>query len=338
MKFFRSSEPQPEPVDETEADRAPEPEPALRQVEPGDLAFGRVMASLDLPPGPERDERAAVSARGMERSDQWRTHEYWVLDGLDGAPVGAMRLTRAAEDPESLQAWGAVDPVVRRFGAGERLFAHAVERARELGATTLTSFAMHPSGHAFLVDHGFVSTQTLVVGVAPVAALASLPAEVDGYRIEVAVDELPEAFVAARTVAQRAFAAEVPAGSRDVRQEWDADRVRAWFADRREGSHMVSAMAFAGHELAGFSDVIVDEGRAQASQRDTFVLPDHRRHGLALALKAATAKVVAERFGFVETVRTFVDAGNAGMLAANERAGFAETAHHVEGALDLRQA
>lgn len=160
MKFFRKSDHQPA---ETPAPE-PGPQPTLRRAEVGDVAFGHVLAAQTTPPGPAREERAASLATGMDPAC-----EHWVLEGLDGTGVGLLSLREAGDGV--VEAWGAVDPVMRRFGMGERLFEKACAWARDKGATTLTSWAEEQGGYAFLVDHGFVAGETVGARVTGTLAL-----------------------------------------------------------------------------------------------------------------------------------------------------------------------
>lgn len=116
------------------------------------------------PQGPQRVEPTDPDFRqlltlGAHEGDV-AADEAWILHGEDGSPVAAAYLRRDAADPQTVHAWLTVDPVLRRYGTGERVFAHVVERARALGARRLASWADNQSGYSFLVDHGFVATTT----------------------------------------------------------------------------------------------------------------------------------------------------------------------------------
>ncbi|MGL5406812.1 MAG: GNAT family N-acetyltransferase [Propionibacteriaceae bacterium] len=141
MKFFRNSK----SVAATAGATA-----RIRRATADDPAVAQVFAALQFPPGSQRDEYAA-SLIGTFDTD----HELWLIDGIDGSAIGILEVSLAAK---TLHIWGGVDTVMRRFGVGEQLLQHAIERAKVHGATQIASYAECPDGYAFLLDHGFIAT------------------------------------------------------------------------------------------------------------------------------------------------------------------------------------
>lgn len=236
-----------------------------------------------------------------------------------------------------------VDVPLRRFGVGTRLLAKIEEIAREAARTRLTgvfSFVEgSPSDSAtlrFVDGNGFHTVQRMGIWKATLSNIAAGSAKVPGYHITLWVDECPPELLTARAALQEGVTHDQPSGEQDLAQVWDADRLAGWLTSLRDGGvHVVEAVALYEGEPVAFSTVFVNDTSSQASQRDTYVLADHRGHGLGAALKAAVAQEIGRQFAHVERVRSFVDETNAPMNAINRRLGFAQQGILFQVAKDL---
>ncbi|MCQ8780529.1 GNAT family N-acetyltransferase, partial [Escherichia coli] len=63
-------------------------------------------------------------------------------------------------------------------------------------------------------------------------------------------------------------------------------------------------------------------GTDDALQDDTLVMPEHRGHGLGLALKTATMAVLRREHPDRTVLHTWTDPDNVAMQRTNERFGF----------------
>lgn len=270
---------------------------------------------------------------------------------LDGRVVGASSLwffdldnTHLAE----IEIW--VHPDSRRHGVGSALLAAAESCAREVGRTTMVATAYAPlgaesAGSAFAAARGYavasleetklVDLQRAPAGWAPLDD--QVAAALDGYRVVVAEEAVPEEHLDDFCVLLSAFLGEVPTGDLDLTEvTWTRERVKDTEERfRREGLLNVYGLAVApdGH-LCGFSDLRVrpDDPR-HATVGGTLVMPGHRGHRLGLAMKLATHRRVAELFPGCEWVETGNAGVNAAMNAVNEQLGY----RVVERALDVQK-
>lgn len=243
-----------------------------------------------------------------------------------------------------------VHPEERRRGVGRTLLEELEAAARREGRTTLISSAYAPvgmesPGSLFAAAAGFEvgsfeETKLVNLATAP-AGWGRLDEEVaaalGGYRLEVAVDRVPEEQLEDFCALLSAFLGEVPIGDLDLRRaEWTPQRVRDG-ETRAIGTGRVSVYGLAvapdGH-LCGFSDVRIHRADPRhASVGGTLVLPGHRGHRLGLGMKLLTHRTVHGLFpecAFVETGNAGV---NAAMNAVNEQLGY----RVVERALDVQK-
>ncbi|MFC4786969.1 GNAT family N-acetyltransferase [Nocardioides sp. MAHUQ-72] len=269
----------------------------------------------------------------------------------EGRVVGAGRLLFYRYDNTHLAevtVW--VPPAHRRRGIGRALLEAAEARARREGRTTLMASAYAPVGEdspgsLFAAGTGFEvgsyeETKLVDLATAP-ATWDALDREVEAalgdYRLEVAVERLPEERIEDFCRLLSAFLGEVPTGDLDLRRtEWTPQRVRD--GETRAigtGRVLVYGLAVApdGH-LCGFSDVRVHRADPRhASVGGTLVLPGHRGHRLGLGMKLLTHRQVHAMFPECTHVETGNAGVNAAMNAVNERLGY----RVVERCLDVQK-
>lgn len=265
--------------------------------------------------------------------------------------VGAGRLWLFALDNTHLaevSVW--VHPDHRRRGIGRALLADAERTARRDGRTTMIASAFAPVGEespgsSFATATGFAVAsheETKVVDLAEAPrGWGTLDTEVAAalgdYRVEVAVDRVPEEHLAGFCALLSAFLGEVPTGDLDLRRtRWTPERVRDG-EDRALRAGRAAVYAFAltpDGEPCGFTDLKVHRADPRhASVGGTLVLPGHRGHRLGLAMKLASHRALLDLFpecGYVETGNAGV---NAAMNAVNERMGY----RVVERCLDVQK-
>jgi GNAT superfamily N-acetyltransferase len=331
------------------------PDLLLRVVDPGDEALLRAWWEV---------AHAAEAERPFEAWPTWdvtrtmvpmpRTDGRLVLtvaeDPVAGV-VGAGRLWLFALDNTHLaevSVW--VHPDHRRRGVGRALLADAERVARRDGRTTMIASAFAPvvaesPGSSFAAASGYAVAsheETKIVDLAEAprtwAALdAEVAAALGGYRVEVAVDRVPDEHLAGFCALLSAFLGEVPTGELDLRRaRWTPERVREG-EDRAIRAGRVAVYAFAiapDGQPCGFTDLKVHRADPrQAAVGGTLVLPGHRGHRLGLAMKLASHRALLDLFPGCAYVETGNAGVNAAMNAVNERMGY----RVVERCLDVQK-
>jgi GNAT superfamily N-acetyltransferase len=274
----------------------------------------------------------------------------WVAEDA-GEVVGSAMLFLFRHDNTHLgqiDVW--VHPDHRRRGAGRRLLAEGEAFARSQGRTTLVSSAYAPvdadsPGALFAAAMGYPLANGELIKVLDLASaptawpeLERKVAEVlDGYRVEVWENRVPEAWVPDFCALLESFLGEVPSGDLELEDaSWDEARLREG-EDRAIAVGRVQLIAAAvapdGH-LCGFSDLGINRHDPRhASVGGTMVLPGHRGHRLGLAMKLGTHRRIVELFPECEYVETGNAGVNAAMNAVNTQLGY----RSVERCLDVQK-
>lgn len=228
-----------------------------------------------------------------------------------------------------------VAPPLRRRGHGTALLERLELRAAEDGRDTVLMETLRPiaddsaPGREFALARGYRPDTTLV------QRELSLPVDVPaaeappGYAL-VGWRALPpaewiEEYAALRSQLNR----EAPSGVTELENEfWDAARVRLevdqWHRERRAAQTVV-AVAPDG-TLAGHTQLLFPANSPEVYQWDTLVLPQHRGHGLGLAMKRQAMREAADLLAGRARVVTWNDAQNQHMIAVNEALGYRATA------------
>ncbi len=269
----------------------------------------------------------------------------------EGRVVGAAQLWLFDLDNTHLaevEVW--VHPEHRRRGVGRALLDEVEAAALREGRTTVMSSAYAPiglesPGSRFAAAAGyevgsFEETKLVDLTTAP-AGWGVLDEEVaaalGGYRLEVAVDRVPDERLDDFCRLLSAFLGEVPTGDLDLRRaEWTPQRIRDG-ETRAISTGRVSVYGLAvapdGH-LCGFSDVRIHRADPRhASVGGTLVLPGHRGHRLGLGMKLLTHRTVHDLFPECAYVETGNAGVNAAMNAVNEQLGY----RVVERCLDVQK-
>ncbi|GAA0596122.1 GNAT family N-acetyltransferase [Streptomyces crystallinus] len=272
----------------------------------------------------------------------------WLASGADGAPVGSafLRLfTRPGQD-HLAELDIQVHSAERRAGVASRLLEAAVEAARQDGRRSMIAQAEADSpGDAFLAARGFAKVLTLtyarlVLADADLAALTEAVEEPHpGYRLTswdgTVPDELADTFVASRRAMD-----DMPMGATDFGTVvWDLERVRAAaaaVAGRGEKLHTVAAVDESDGSIVGFTELVVPgDGTGDGQHYGTAVLPEHRGHGLARWMKAASIRQARESHPRLAGLLTDTADNNPHMRHVNDALGYLPTHAAHEYQLDL---
>jgi len=227
----------------------------------------------------------------------------------------------------------------RRRGIGHAWLRYALDKLPLTGATTLTTGAQEPDGHAFLqwlagdpkqrqrysrVDFRTLDWETIDRWVAEQAVRAP------GYALEVYNGRLPEPlweeYCAAKTEQMR----HIPRDDLDM-GDWnfDADDQREFYKrlDVYQADHHVVWVRDPGGRIVAITDIGYFPYEPHYIQQFfTGVHPDARGLGLGKLVKARMLQCVRAAYADkdIHWVRTDNATTNAAMLAINERLGFRE--------------
>src|ERR1041385_3975995 len=174
-----------------------------------------------------------------------------------------------------------------------------------------------PAGERFLEARGFERRGADLVSQLDLAA-ASLPepSVPQGFRIEplVKVRDRFEDLYAICAAGEIDMPGDEPETAMAI-EDWKLDDYGV-----PDLSDEGSFVALEGEHAVSLAFLAVDQSRRLAYNQMTATLPEFKRRGLALAVKASSARW-AQANGF-ERILTENDARNAGMLAINNRLGY----------------
>jgi GNAT superfamily N-acetyltransferase len=259
-----------------------------------------------------------------------------LLGRLDGAPVAGGWVVMPLRDNTDFAFLEVVVlPEHRRRGHGSAVLEQLIGIGRASGRST--AFAMPvwgvdeegDAGRWFVEAHGFeLDIMDAVRELSLPAQL--LPLELDPhYTLETWRGPCPDEWVDEYADLRRILTSEAPSGDAGLEDEyWDAARVRKDEADLvRVGREMQVVVARAGSgELVGHTQLAFPDDGIEVYQWDTLVRPEHRGHGLGLALKTRALQVSADLLEGRRRITTENAASNAHMIAVNEKLGFRQTA------------
>jgi GNAT superfamily N-acetyltransferase len=165
------------------------------------------------------------------------------------------------------------------------------------------------------------------------------PGPAGGYSLVQWQDHTPEELLDDLAALHARMSTDPPLGAMDWEPEvWNAARVRERDATARRRGRWVMVTA-ARHDpsgrLAGYTDIEVSSLSPQvAYQFDTIVAPEHRGHGLGLAMKLANLQRLRDSEPATRYVNTWNAASNVHMVAINEALGFRPVERWWEWQLD----
>ena len=266
----------------------------------------------------------------------------------DGVVVGALLVEfPLREDLTTATVEIDVPPPHRHRGVGRALWTDAAARVADRGRTVVQAEVHVPAGQSVETWPGARLAESLGARSAHVEdhLVLDLPAETGGpgsgdpaagYRLVSWRGACPAELVDAYAAMLSAMSGDVPVGGL-VREaaSWDAARVRTQEARLTTSYDVLVTMALARDGgPAGYTLVYADRSTpAEALQDDTFVLPEHRGHGLGAALKRAN---LGQLDPGRRRLHTWTDPDNGPMQRVNARFGFRLVERTHEYQLTLR--
>jgi len=272
----------------------------------------------------------------------------WLASGADGAPVGSafLRLFTREGQKHLAELELAVHSVERRRGVGTRLLDAAVAAARaDRRRSVLAQAEQGSPGDLFLAARGFRPVLRLTYARLPLAEtdltaieeLAERPHP--GYRLTEWDGTVPTELARSYAHSRRAMDDMPMEGTDFGTVTWDVERVVAAaeaVAGRGDLLHTVAVLDAATGAVVGFSELVVPgTGEGDGQHYGTAVLPEHRGHGLARWMKAASIRRARRRHPGLDGLRTDTADSNAPMRAVNDALGYRPTHRAVEYQLDL---
>ncbi|MGV1004501.1 MAG: GNAT family N-acetyltransferase [Candidatus Nanopelagicales bacterium] len=276
------------------------------------------------------------------RSHPWQLHLTAVA--REGARVvGGAYLdlsTRDNLDRCFCDVW--VAPAHRRRGHGTDLLEWGLDQARSHNRTLFSSWAswdLDGSGNTaqpFLEHHGFAADlpeEHRVLDLPPGCKLPSAPVA-PGYNLITWRERCPEEHIDNYARLRGRLAVEAPSGEHGFEEEaFDAVRIRCEESEFGEANRSAQTAAVVAPDgtLAGHTQLVIPaEDPPNVYQWDTLVLPEHRGHGLGLALKVANMTAAGEMLAGRSLIHTWNAAGNAHMIGINEAMGFRLESYAME--------
>ena len=273
------------------------------------------VARLELAINPHQVLTPEVVWHTATRPIERERRRSWVAE-VDGELAGFAwaNFEWSVPTPGKGRFWIGVGPAVRGRGVGSELYARVNEYLRQRGAWRLrTQVDVDEGGTRFLERLGFERR-----GADRVSALELPAAEL----LETAAGLVPlrEARDREHDLYEICAAGEIDMPGDEPETELSLEDWRQDDYGSPALSDEGSFVALDGERAVAVAFLTVDPARRLAYNQMTATLPSHRRRGLALAVKAASARWAREQ-GF-ERIVTENDEENAGMLAVNERLGY----------------
>lgn len=263
----------------------------------------------------------------------WRPTARWVARGDDGSMLGTCVLIyeQRSTNRDQAEVWLDVAPTARRQGVGRALLWAAAERGLAEGRTTLVSGCReHGPGGLFADAVGMAGKQRerrsgLRLDRLDRGLLDTWAAPVPGYDVVAWDGPTPPAWVE-RMARAAAVMNTAPLDDYEMEPEvLTPDELAALEAARVEwGVQMatVAAVDVATGEVAGYTDVGFQPGRAVAGQGNTGVWPQHRNKGLGRLLKATMLLRILDQRPGVHAIETWNAGSNEPMLKINIELGY----------------
>ena len=267
---------------------------------------------------------------------------------LDERVGGTLLVTwPLVDDVEACWVLLGVAPWARRQGVGSALH-DALLRAVRLAGRSIVQVEV-PHGDASQTWPGIEFARRRGYSLAlrearhvlalplPQSRLAAEPR--DGYVVHTWRDVCPASLLDRYCRLREVFAQEAPTGDLVLaEQHWDESRVRDLEQSRRAQRRSTwTALAMSPDGApAGFTELVAADDEDEAHQNQTLVSPEHRGHGLGIALKVANLRRLGADRPDVKRVDTTVDPDNGPMNAVNAELGFQPVDMLDEWQLDLR--
>lgn len=306
---------------------------------------------------------------GRDAEAAYRVHDFWTpwesakVTLRDGRPGMEMTLLGAVDDGVLVGAAGLwlplwdnrhlaflslhVHPEHQRRGAGTLLAVAAEDAARSAGRRTVVGEAVGPvdapsAGQLFAETLGY--TVAIEDGMKVVDLVETEPTwdvlekvateRSAGYHLVAWYDVVPEELVEGYCRLGEAFNDEAPTGELDLEAEvWDRERIRQRAEENAaRGKHDLGVAALTPDgTMVGLTEIVVSEhAPGWGFQSGTLVLPEHRGHGLGVAMKVANQRAVRRAFPACRLLVTGNAGVNAAMNAVNDQLGYRLVERSVE--------
>ncbi len=261
-----------------------------------------------------------------------------------GRIVGTADLALTVEDNLHLaHVQAGVHPDARRRGVGLALHEELVRRARSAGRTTLLGEVNQPVEgdpspafrFATALGYAVVQEEDHHVLSLPVegARFDASPGVPEGYEIVTWRDRAPDDLVEAYAAMHTQMGRDAPSGGVDHQPvEITVDRVREGEQRTAEAYDQVVAVARRRSDgvFGGYTLVYLARDADYVIQDDTLVMPEHRGHGLGMALKVAMLRILAAEHPERRLVHTWNAVENTFMQRINRELGFTPVERELE--------
>jgi GNAT superfamily N-acetyltransferase len=261
-----------------------------------------------------------------------------------GRIVGTADLGLSLQDnPHLAQLEVRVLPGARRRGVGTMLHAEVLRLGRAAGRTTYLGEAFEPRSRepspsllfarAVGYDEVHREDHQLLDLPLPAGLLDSLPHGAPGYEIVTWRDRAPDDLVESYAAMLTQMARDVPSGDID-HEPVTIDVARVREGEERTARAYLDVVAAARRTadgvLGGYTLVHLAHDADYVVQDDTLVMPEHRGHGLGLALKATVLRLLAAEHAERRVIHTWNAVDNAPMQRINRVLGFRPVEWEVE--------
>ncbi|XUK63014.1 GNAT family N-acetyltransferase [Plantibacter sp. RU18] len=277
---------------------------------------GRVVGRGWLGYGTEADATTASLNVGVLPDARGQGIGSALLDALEKRAIAAGRLTVTAYTEHAIADIPPDEPLLGA-SVGERAIPANATSARFLLARGYTLGQVERTNRCKLDD--------IREELPPLIAHAASEAGQD-YELVHWIDHTPDALLNSLATAHEQMAADIPAADLDVDAEiWSPERIRSrerQLADAGDRALVVAAVHRDSGDVAGYSELILTEGKHHAEQWDTLVVGAHRGHRLGLWMKAANLAALAEHAPERSRIYTWNADENQHMLAINDRLRF----------------
>ena len=220
-----------------------------------------------------------------------------------------------------------VDPARRRQGIGSALLARVLDRCRELGVTALHGRYATEAGAAFAGARGFVDGQRIVRSLLDLhRAELPEPHVPEEWRVVTWLGRVPDEHLAAYVRARAAMDdAPDPEGMEFPTSSAETVRASEESLARRDREMRLTVAIHRTGEVGAFTELRVSAGSTLAFTDDTATVAEHRRNGLARAVKLESLRRLREDHPELEVVTTQNAEENTVMRRLNESLGFRPT-------------
>lgn len=227
-----------------------------------------------------------------------------------------------------------VAPEHRRAGAGGALLDRLEQAVRASGRRSVVFEVSYPPSVDGWPAVEFARRRGYVMALHEQHEVLELPVPDErlqlrlatGYRLVSWRDRCPDQRAEAYCRLMNGFHDQAPTGDLDTEPtNWTVPLLREIEENRAvQGRHdYVSAAVSSDGELVGYTELAARADDLDLRQGETLLQPEHRGHGLGLAIKAANLRAVQADLPDRRAVHTYTSPENAHMVAVNRALGFA---------------